>query len=425
MAGHLCRMQKKILRYGGSIVIASAGLTLCIAAAGQEANAEKSMFSLGGFGTVGAAHSSERRADFTSGILKPNGAGYSHDWSADVDSRLGAQVTANFTAQLSAVVQIISEQRYDNTYIPTLEWANVRYKITPDVSVRAGRIAVSTFLVNDYRKVGYALPWLRPPLEVYGLVPITNSDGIDVGYRLHAGNLTNTLKAFYGRSDVKFTGDNIAQVRNIWGIADTADFGAASLHFSYSKSNLNLDSARPFFDALRQFGAQGMSLADTYGLDNRPITVFSLGGSYDQGKWFVMAEWAKSRTHSVFGDRTAWYVSSGYRFGSFAPYITYAQTKADSRTYDPGLSLAGLSPASAAVAAGLNAGLNTALEAVPVQKTISIGGRWDLMKNVALKLQYDYITLGAGSQGILMQRQNDFRTGGKVNVVSAVLDFVF
>src|ERR1019366_1324733 len=77
-----------------------------------------SMFSFSGFGTLGVVHSSEHDADFTSTIFKPNGAGYSHDWSPDVDSLIGAQVNANFSPHLSAMLQVISEQTYDNNYRP-------------------------------------------------------------------------------------------------------------------------------------------------------------------------------------------------------------------------------------------------------------------------------------------------------------------
>src|ERR1700692_321141 len=83
-----------------------------------------SMFSLSGFGTLGVVHSSEDKADFTSTIFKPNGAGYSHDWSAAVDSLIAAQVTAHFTPQLTAVLQLDAEQNYDNSYRPHVEWAN-------------------------------------------------------------------------------------------------------------------------------------------------------------------------------------------------------------------------------------------------------------------------------------------------------------
>lgn len=94
------------------------------------------------FGTAGVVHSSEARADFTSSIFKPTGAGNTHTWSADVDSILGAQVIADATAQLSATVQVISQQRYNNTYAPQVEWANIKYQVTPDISVLVGRIVL-------------------------------------------------------------------------------------------------------------------------------------------------------------------------------------------------------------------------------------------------------------------------------------------
>ena len=102
-------------------------------------------FVFSGFGTLGVVHSSEDQADFTSTFFKPNGAGYSHAWSGAVDSLLAVQVVAKPTAKLSAVVQVISEQRYDGTYWPHVEWANVKYQFTPDFSVRVGRTVLPAF----------------------------------------------------------------------------------------------------------------------------------------------------------------------------------------------------------------------------------------------------------------------------------------
>ena len=93
---------------------------------------EAPLFSFSGFGTLGVVHSSEDQADFTSSIFKPDGAGYSHAWSADVDSLIGGQVTASFTPKLSAVLQVIAEQNYDDTYQPHVEWANIQYQFTPE-----------------------------------------------------------------------------------------------------------------------------------------------------------------------------------------------------------------------------------------------------------------------------------------------------
>src|SRR5580692_8440159 len=173
--------------------------------AGVRAGAEDlaSMFSLSGFGTLGVVHSSEHDADFTSTIFKPNGAGYSHDWSPAVDSLIGAQVIAHFTPQLSAMLQVISEQTYDNTYTPHVEWANLKYELTPDASVRVGRTVLASFLVSDTRNIGYANPWVRPPVEVYSLVPIDSNDGIDANYRWHIGDMVQTFVGTYGATTSK------------------------------------------------------------------------------------------------------------------------------------------------------------------------------------------------------------------------------
>src|ERR1700676_1032013 len=75
--------------------------------AGVRATAEDtgaSMFSFSGFGTLGMVHSSETHADFATSVFAPNGAGYTEPWAANVDSKLGAQVTVHFTSQLSAIV---------------------------------------------------------------------------------------------------------------------------------------------------------------------------------------------------------------------------------------------------------------------------------------------------------------------------------
>jgi hypothetical protein len=89
------------------------------------------------------------------------------------------------------------------------------------------------------------------------------------------------------------------------------------------------------------------------------------------------------------------------------------------------LTLANLPPFLVGPAAGLNAGLNAVLGSAPVQKTISVGVRWDFAKNTDLKLQFDHARLGAGSPGTLINIQPDFQTGGRFNVLSATIDFVF
>lgn len=383
-----------------------------------------SIFSFSGYGTLGAVHSSERNADFTTSFLKPNGAGHSHEWSTAPDSLIAGQVTANFTPKLSAVLQVVAEHNYDNTYRPHVEWANVRYEITPDFSIRAGRIVLPIFLLADTRKVGYTYPWVRPPLEIYRLNPVTSSDGLDASYGLHFGELANTVQASVGTQNLKLPDGGTTSVKSLWALSNTTESGPLTTRIAYLNAKLSIPAFTSLFDAFRQFGPQGADIADRYGMEGKSVSLLALGASYDPGRWFAMGEWGRSSSHTVLGTETAWYVSAGYRFGKLTPYVTYAQARADNLT-DPGLTVFALPPFLAGPATGLNGALNSVLSTKPVQNTVSAGTRWDFMKNAALKVQFDHTRIGAGSSGQLINLQPVYQPGGSLNVFSATIDFVF
>ncbi|HWJ95139.1 MAG TPA: hypothetical protein VNT33_10470, partial [Telluria sp.] len=143
---------------------------------------------LSGFGTLGIAHSSERQADFSTSVLKSSGAGFSDAYSRHVDSRFGAQLDLALNRRVSAVLQMVSEQHLDGSYFPHVEWANVKLQATPDLALRVGRIALPIFLAADFRKVGYAYPWIRQPVEMYGAIPLASSDGADLTWRWDLGH---------------------------------------------------------------------------------------------------------------------------------------------------------------------------------------------------------------------------------------------
>jgi hypothetical protein len=405
-----------------ALVSVSAGVYADSGAISDDAHTPSLLLS--GFGTLGVAHSSEEDADFTSSIFKPNGAGFTHAWSADVDSIVGGQVIGNFTSQLSAMVQVISEQRFDGSYKPYVEWANVRYQVTSDLSLRVGRIVLPSFMVSDTRNIGYANAWVRPPIEVYGLVPVANSDGVDASYRFQIGDAIQTVVGSYGQTMNEQPGGGRAEARREWIISDTVEYGAATLHVAYQQAHLTIDPLNAFFDVFRQFGPQGVAIADKYDQDNKPLSFIGLGALYNPGEWFVAGEWGTSEFHSALGKRTAWYVSGGHRFGKLTPYLNYAEAIVDSRTSDPGLNTAALPAQLAGPASGLNAGLNALLSSAPAQNTTSLGIRWDLVTRMDIKLQYDRTRLDAGSIGTFINLQPGFQPGSTANIFSVAFDFV-
>ena len=389
---------------------------------------DRPMFSLDGFGTLGVVHSSEDNAEFTGSGLTPTGAGYGHSWSAAVDSLIAAQVTANVTSKLSAVLQVVSEQNYDDTYTPHLEWANVKYQFTPDFDVRVGRTALPIFMLTDTRLISYASPWVRLPVELYDLVPVTSNDGVDASYRMPVGAGTNTVQFTAGGSDTRFPeadGSGTIHARGLRTLADTLEEGFATVRVTYGRAHVTIAEFDPLFDEFRQFGPQGAAIADRYEVDSRVVNFLGVGASYDPGKWFVMSELGHFNSHSLPGDDTGWYVSGGPRLGRFTLFATYAARKVESNRSDPGLTVTGLPPSLAIAATELNAVLNTELASIAVERTISTGVRWDFAKDLDFKFQIDHTRNGAGSPGTLLDLQPGFKPGGTVNLLNASVDFVF
>jgi hypothetical protein len=386
-----------------------------------------SRFTLNGFGTLGLVHSDEKQADFVSSQFAPDGAGYTRAWSPEVDSRLGLQLTASLAPRLTGILQLIAEQRYDENYTPSVEWASLKYDITPDFSVRAGRIEQSSFMTSEYRKVGYAIPWVRPPQEVYRIIPVTNSDGIDLSFRSRFAGFTNTLQGAYGRKDVSLPAGGRIEVRDAMTLTDVLEWGATTLFASYGRIRLTIDdeNLNALFAGFRQFGPEGEAIAGRYSVNDKRYEVMAVGARYDPGDWFVMAERAHANSRTFIGEPRGWYVTGGYRLGAVTPYVTLARVRLDSSTSDPGLSLAGLPPFPAAQATALNTTLNGLLESRARQKRVAVGARWDFARNAALKVQYERLDLDDGSPGVLANIQPGFEPGGRVDLFSVSLDFVF
>jgi hypothetical protein len=412
-------------RPGHLLILSLLGLALSGTAHGADEPGLAPALRVSGFGTLGVVHASEREADYTSSVMKANGAGGTRRWSSDVDTRLGMQLDATLARRWSAVLQIVSEQGLDNSYRPRVEWANVKYQVTPEVAVRAGRIALPVFLTADYRKVGYAYPWVRPPVEGYNVLPITSSDGIDATLRWSVGPVRNASQVFYGHSAVSLTPPLHVYARGGIGVSNTSEWGAFSVRANAISAGISSDIGSELFGALGAFGPAGQALGARYALDHKRLTLVNIGLTYDPGAWFMMAEAGRMNGHSFLGATRSAYVSAGWRWHAFTPYATWASVRATGATSDPGLPVGALSPALAPTAAALNAGLNALLATIPQQTSAAAGLRWDLWTNMALKLQYDRVTPHDGSRGTLINQTPRFRSGHTVHVASVALDFVY
>jgi hypothetical protein len=382
-------------------------------------------WSFSGFGTLSLVHSSQHNTDFTSYVLKAGPGGQSDGWSAAVDSRLGAQIDIAPGQRWSAVLQAVSEQQYDDSYTPVIEWANVKWQATPDLAVRAGRIALPLFLGSDYRKIGYIYPWARPQVNVYGAIPVSSSDGVDLTWRWEGLGVRHSTQAFFGSRHIRLADKLRLYGRRIAGMANTMQYGSASARVSMMSAEVTIDAGGSFSSALGAFGAPGQAVYDRYSVEHQRVSAVGVGFEYDPGAWFVTAEANQLHTHTFLGRPRAVYASTGYRWGPLTPWVAHIRVRADRPDSEAGLPLAGLPPDAAQAAAAMNVALNELRKIIPEQSTVSAGVRWDFRRDFALKLEYQRLTPRNGSRGALANLRPGLRPERRIEVASVALDFVF
>lgn len=388
-----------------------AALIACGAVHGVAAAQSMPEVKFSGFGTLAAVHSSDANSDFVGSIFQSSGAGHTRSVSLNPDSKIGGQMSVNFTDKLSGVIQVVVQNQYDNSTTPQVEWANLKYQLLPELSLRAGRIAAPFYMLSESRFVGYSYAWVRPPVEVYSVLPVTSNDGVDLSWRSQVGGANNSLQVFYGQTTAKLPGGRKVESKTTWGINDSVEIGSLTLRAGFNSFNVDLDipALQPLLNAATQMGLT--EVANKYKLEGMKISAFALGANFDPGDWFVTGELIDFKGKGVVGDSRAWFVSAGYRFGTLTPYVTHATTKAGI-TAETG-------------AGPLNGAFNSAMSGLtPTQNASSVGLRWDAMKNVAIKAQYDRLTTGNQSNGRLRPFPG-FVQGSSVNVATVAVDFVF
>lgn len=419
---------------GAMVVLLMAG-TFAGAVHGE--NRDDSIFSFRGFGTLGAVYSDQDQADFAGDFTHPDGPGYSDSWAMSVDSKLGLQLDARFTDKMSAVLQVVTRYDRHGDYSPDIEWANISYKPTPALTVRVGRIVTPTFMESETRLVGYTYPWIRPPLELYGLNPITNKDGIDFRYQFPVGEAYNALQLSYGKTFRNLPGDIEADVHHTLDMQYVLEYGATRFRVGYMTMDLDITSPDldALFDGFARFGnavpgpsgERALVNESRFRADDTRYEIFSLGLDHQPGSWLFRAEWAHADTHrpSFLSDVTAWYLTVGHRFGAFTPFITASEVSAD-KTRAANIPGQGLPPELADTAAMLNTGLDEIVGAFAFdQETYTAGVRWDVFANIAVKMQYQHLRTRSGSPGRLINVQPGFEAGDKANLFSLAVDFVF
>lgn len=397
--------------------------------------------SLKGFGTVGLVHSDNNQADYVANYyFQPTGAGASRQTQYAVDTRAGIQLDWQAAERISLTAQVISKQFEDKTWTPRLELAFVKFAASPDLDIRIGRIRPAVYMLSSFLDVNYANPWVRPPVEFYSSAPLSRLEGADLIWRPKTGDVTWVVQPYAGYSKLDLPNNADLEAKKIFGINLAASLGDFTLRGGYLQTDLTVN--RPaikttiapllnLYCRLAGAGSVECQQGDALLPNSKKSSFASLGASWDNGDYFVSGEYGRRSSDSFVSDATIWYLGGGMRLGKLTPYLTYSSFKTDSPTSfssgripanfpRPGL------PGSNALITGL-------LTSNPMdQNTTSLGIRYDVAQNMAIKLQWDKVrtSLQDGQRntggGMFINQQTGFaNTSHSVNLLSASLDFTF
>tara|TARA_R110001583_G_scaffold85606_1_gene224440 strand:+ start:707 stop:1978 length:1272 start_codon:yes stop_codon:yes gene_type:complete len=398
------------------------------------AHAADDMFKFNGFATLGAIYNDSDDLGFHPNFKIPA----QRSFSFAPDSLIGAQVNINVNAQWDAVVQAVYRDKLDDSALNYLDVAFLRYHVNNNWEIRAGRMNTDIYFLSEYKSVGYAYLWARPPSEFYAKVSsVSQFEGADLLYKHSLGNGFLQLKLGYGETDA-----TVATT----GSAVDINFGNMLIaSMTYQQDNWQIRAS--FLDTkVDEYGADlsviddaialfppsiwpgGPELLDRFDFVGKKQQFFGLGYQYDNDLWlvqseigFIDSEWDIER------DTLSGYVSLGYQPGNITYYATISAihpTK-DNFSDDVGEISSDASATIVAVIQSFSPIIKESLENNRIkQHTFSVGAKWQISPSLVAKLQVDYSVIS--DNGFALWRvYEEPESGQKVTVSSLNLNWIF
>ncbi len=416
----------------GAVIICTLVLPFNLRA--EELSQKQLRFS--GFTTIGLVKGGNDILGFTQDLNREGV--FDGNWSAKNNSNLGIQLDASFNQQWSAGFQMILEDRFENDLEKSISWAFIRYRFSPNSTIKLGRITPDLYMLSEYRKIGFAYLWVRPPVEFYSPLAFDWFDGFDYTYTTIAGSGTLFGKIQLGQTTNTFSRDGDSYELSVkpaisfslnWE-NDTWGYRASIVHLTIDTDEY-FPGTEPLGEGLEQvtqLWPQAESYRQSLNANDASFKYFGLGAQYTPERWQIQAEVNHILTDlEALGDFSSGYVSVGRHFGSATLYSMVAKVRS-SKQYSEIDDAPTLPPPFDVQQPQLDlleAGLNLYRQSIPVdQHTLSIGMRWDIRYDLALKLQVDRSWVSAYASALWDQKDTN-PEDETLNAFTINLNYVF
>ena len=236
------------------------------------------------------------------------------------DNLIGLQFTAPVSDKIDMTL-VLQANGGTSNYNVEAQWGYATYKFNDELSLRIGKYKGSFYMVSDYKDVGYAYPWVRPPLEVYSTNPIDALNGLDLVYQTNVGNMTLLTELYVG------SGTHTATMLPETAALFAAPIGTPVSFETPNSKGLNVSLSGDIGTFRVGYYATDVNAADFFIADEEG-TFLGVGFNIDWNNVVVYSEYVQRDTApalaNAFPDQDAYYLTLGYRMGKYLPYVTVA-----------------------------------------------------------------------------------------------------
>jgi len=234
------------------------------------------------------------------------------------DSRLGLQGTAATQGGRYALTgQVVS--RGSDQGRPELEWAYATAELNSEWTLQVGRKRLPLFISSEVQDVGYALPWVHLPPQLYGW-EIVNYNGVNLSWRKPLGDWLATVNLL-GGSETARDSDywHIYNGKHSRTDARWRDIAGAEAKVTRDWFDLRL----VYITSLTQ--NRIVSAGETEYSSPARQRIHGLSLNADDGRWVARAEFLYIDRRTDYGFDHAQLLAAGYRFGNWLPLLSYAR----------------------------------------------------------------------------------------------------
>ena len=354
-----------------------------------------------------------------------------------LDSRLAGHFTYRMAPDVEWVSQVVLRDQVEHKVGNAIELAYAQWSSAEGLKLRGGRVGYDAFLMSDHRNLGYATTAVRPPTEFYGWIPIFSVDGADISQSVRGEVADWKIRLQGGRSRVALPmNDDVFRFAtdDLWSLSLTRESGPLKVKAALSEFRIGSEASplAPLREGLAQvaegtagplpaISAEAKDLLQNVRFEGTKYRYVTIGANYDDGRWLVQSELgASSSSVDIAPSSRMGYVLLGYRWQHFLPYgmLSKSHSKHGARQVANSWDVIGQGGFQQIAYGAIN---STRVD----QQSASLGVRWDIVDNMALKMQWDRSQIHAGGYALWFRSPEMNARDSSVSLVTLSLDFIF